>query len=64
MSEDRFIDIETKILHQEKMLEELHQALYQQQEIIDKLQKKLNQIIEMAQSDLEIRAANEKPPHY
>lgn len=64
MSEQRFIDIETKILHQERLLEELHQALYQQQAIIDKLEKKLSQIIEMAQSDLDIRAANEKPPHY
>lgn len=64
MNEERFINIETKLMHQEQMLEELHQALYKQQDTIDKLQKRLKQFEEMAQADREIGAANEKPPHY
>ena len=64
MDDQRFIAIETKILHQEMMLDELHQVLYQQQDTINLLQKKLKKIEEMALADQEIRPAGEKPPHY
>lgn len=64
MSDERFIAIETKLLHQERLLEELHEVLYKQQDTIDKLQKKLKQLEDMSSADNEIRAANEKPPHY
>ena len=64
MSEERFISIETKLLHQERLLEELHEVIYQQQDTIDKLQKKLKQLEEMSNSENEIRPTNEKPPHY
>ena len=64
MNEDRFIAIETKILHQERLLEELHQVLYEQQATIDKLEKKLKKFEEITTEDSEIRPANEKPPHY
>jgi SlyX protein len=64
MDEQRFIDIETKLVHQEVILEDLHQVLYKQQEIIDLLQKKIKAMDEQFQSQNEIRAAGEKPPHY
>lgn len=64
MNEERFITIEMKISHQERLLEELHEVIYKQQETIDKLQKKLEQLEDMANADNEIRPANEKPPHY
>ena len=64
MSEERFIAIEIKVLHQDRLLEELHEVIYKQQEIIDRLQKKMQQIEDMANADNEIRPANEKPPHY
>lgn len=64
MNEERFIAIESKLLHQERLLEELHEVIYQQQDTIDKLQKKLKQIEEISNSENEIRPANEKPPHY
>lgn len=64
MNEERFIAIETKILHQERLLEELHQVLYEQQVTIDKLEKKLKKFEEIKTDDSEIRPANEKPPHY
>ena len=64
MDDQRFIAIETKILHQEVVLEELHQVLYQQQEIINLLQKKLKVFEGQLRSDNEIRPAGEKPPHY
>lgn len=64
MDEQRFIDIETKLLHHEVIIEDLHQVLYKQQEIIDFLHKKIKDMDEQFQSQNEIRAAGEKPPHY
>ncbi|MEK6627692.1 MAG: SlyX family protein [Bdellovibrionota bacterium] len=64
MNEERFINIESKILHQERLLEELHQVLYEQQTTIDKLEKKIKELKEIKTEDSEIRPANEKPPHY
>jgi len=64
MDEQRFIDIETKLLHQEVIIEDLHQVLYKQQEMIDILQKKIKLLDEQLQNNNEIRAAGEKPPHY
>ena len=64
MDEQRFIAIETKISHQEVILEELHQVLYAQQEIIDNLTKKLKIAEELLGATQDIRSAGEKPPHY
>jgi SlyX protein len=64
MDDQRLIAIETKILHQEVMLEELHQELYKQQETIELLQNKIKLFMEQQQANQEIRAAGEKPPHY
>lgn len=62
--DERLIAIETKILHQEVILEELHQVLYQQQETIDQLQKKVKLLQEQVRADNEIGPASERPPHY
>lgn len=67
MSEQRFIDIETKIAHQEFLLEELNQVLYQQQKTIDALEttlKTLTKRLEGLGDGDSIRGPNEKPPHY
>lgn len=65
--EERLINLETKVLFQERTIEELHEALYQQQKIIlaqekqiDALEKK---VLASLAGDNEIRP-NEKPPHY
>jgi SlyX protein len=67
MTDQRFIEIETKSLYQEKLLEELHQALYEQQKMIDSLQAevlRLKRRFEDVSPAREIGPANEKPPHY
>jgi SlyX protein len=68
MSENRFIDIETKIAHQEHQLEELSQVLYEQQKTIDNLEKRLLQLTKKFEDSLEgspdVGPANQKPPHY
>jgi SlyX protein len=62
MEEQRFIAIETKISHQEVMLEDLHEVLYKQQELIEQLQKRIKKLEDQIQN--EIRGPGEKPPHY
>ncbi|KYG67262.1 SlyX protein [Bdellovibrio bacteriovorus] len=67
MTEERLIDIETKIAHQEHLLEELSQVLYEQQKTIDHLEKRLIQLskkIEDGPDGGDIGPANQKPPHY
>jgi uncharacterized coiled-coil protein SlyX len=64
MTEDRFIKIEMTLAHQEAIIEELHQVLYQQQETIAQLQKKLKLFEDQMRTENNIGAAGEKPPHY
>lgn len=68
MTEQRFIDIETKILQQELLLEELHQVIYQQQQKIDHLEVLLSSLAKRIRSEQldadDIGPADEKPPHY
>ncbi|HEX7674111.1 MAG TPA: SlyX family protein [Bdellovibrio sp.] len=67
MLEQRLTDIEIKVAHQDHVIEELHQVIYEQQKTIDKLQSTLTIISKRIQEALgdgtEIRG-HEKPPHY
>jgi SlyX protein len=63
-NEERLINIEMKISHQDQMLEELHQVVYAQQAAIDLLEKKIKIMSEQMSADADIRPAGEKPPHY
>ena len=69
-SEDRIIDIETKLAHQEHLVDELNQAVYRQQKKIDELEMLLGALAKRfrelsdASQDQDRSAANEKPPHY
>jgi SlyX protein len=66
MSEERLINIETKVAHQEVMTEELNTVLYQQQQALEQIQKTLAAFIKQYK-ELEKTThgpANEKPPHY
>lgn len=68
MSEERFVDIETKIAHQELQIEELSQVIYEQQKTIDRLESTLQSLSkrlrEVLHGEEDIRGADEKPPHY
>ncbi len=68
MTEKRLIDLEMKMAHQDLLLEELNQVVYQQQKTIDKLETTLTSLVKRFQEVLtsgdEIRGPNEKPPHY
>lgn len=68
MSEQRFIDIETKLAHQEFQIEELNQVIYEHQKTITKLETLLEgltkRLKEVLASDGDEIRDHEKPPHY
>ncbi|WP_413584268.1 SlyX family protein [Bdellovibrio sp. HCB274] len=68
MDESRIVNLEIKVSHQDVVIEELHQVIYEQQKTIDKLETLLSGLTKRLQDvlgseDAEIRG-HEKPPHY
>ena len=69
MSEKRFVEIETKIAFQEKMIKDLNDVVYEQQQEMEKMGSICDLLIkrvkELSEFTLGSDApANEKPPHY
>jgi SlyX protein len=64
MDENRLIELETKIAHQELAIENLQNGFHEQSMLIDKLQKALKLLKESFESAGEPAPRNEKPPHY
>ena len=66
MDEDRLIDIETKLAHQEQLLSELNDALTNQQAQISQLESLCQSLIDRLKSlvDGADQATDERPPHY
>jgi SlyX protein len=65
-NEDRFVDIEIKLAHQEDLVESLNQMVYQQSRRIDQLEAIVAQLAERVRNQPESGQSplNEKPPHY
>jgi len=65
-TEDRFVDIEIKLAHQEDMVESLNQVLYQQGRRIDQLEALVSQLADHIRSNAQSGPGpvNERPPHY
>lgn len=62
--QERLIDLEIRIAHQEDMIDELNKTVYQQQLRIERFEEILK---EMASRIVELESnnpLNEKPPHY
>ena len=69
MSENRFVEIETKIAFQEKMIKDLNDVVYEQQQEMERISSICDLLIkrekELSEFSLGSDApANEKPPHY
>ena len=64
--EDRFVDIEIKLAHQEDLVETLNQTVYQQSRRIDQLEAMVTKLAEHVRTLQESGQAplNERPPHY
>jgi SlyX protein len=68
MTEQRFVDLESRLAHQEHLLLELNDVITKQQENIMRLEERCDSIIERVRSLGEALPGNEivdgKPPHY
>lgn len=68
MSEERLIEIETRIAYQEDALRELSDALVRQQQEIDRLhalcQALQGALTSLATQGIQPAPAEERPPHY
>lgn len=65
--EDRFVDIELKLVHQEDLVDSLNQTVYQQARRIDQLEAMVQQLAEHLRTLREVgqqNPVNERPPHY
>lgn len=65
-TEDRFVDIEIKVAHQEDMVESLNQRIYEQQKQIDKLEAMISALAQHLRENSQGGQGplNERPPHY
>jgi len=67
-TEERLIELEIKISHQEIALEELQQGVYEQHATIAILEKSLKLLTERIDGTTagkpEVGPGNDKPPHY
>ncbi len=68
MNDDRVVEIETRLAHQDQMLIELNDALAKQQESIMTLEQLCASIAErlraMGESQSSAPSEDERPPHY
>lgn len=66
--QDRLIDLEIKISHQEMAIEKLQELVYAQDAAIQNLEKILkvtrDRLEAVARGEGQVGPANEKPPHY
>lgn len=67
-TEDRMVDIESKIARQEDLVDTLNQTVFRQQQKIDELEALCSalarHIRDMRDASAEGGPAHEKPPHY
>ena len=68
MSEDRLINIETKLAHQEQLLLELNEVLTEQQARVMQLEQLSTSLVEriraIGEAAPEDGPVDERPPHY
>ena len=69
MSEERLVEIETKIAYHEQTLKDLNGVVYEQQQEIEKLRSICDALVKRVKEFSEYAPgigapANEKPPHY
>lgn len=69
--EERLVDIEIRITHQEDVLDALNQAVYRQQQELDQLQalctglaQRLKEMQQASQGAAGQTLDHERPPHY
>ncbi|MGB1203893.1 MAG: SlyX family protein, partial [Alloalcanivorax venustensis] len=68
MSDDRFLDIETKLAYQEDLVASLNQIVSAQQRKLDELEaayrKLVDRVVEQSEELAALRIEDAPPPHY
>jgi SlyX protein len=68
MTDERLVDIETRLAFQEDQIDELNKTVYQQQQQMERLEAVCEalarQLRSLGESGEEKQSANERPPHY
>ncbi len=68
MSEERFIDLETRLAHQDQLLDQLNNVVTEQQSKIMQLEALCKSLIQRVQAvgdgGSSADAGDERPPHY
>lgn len=68
MSNDRFLDIETKLAYQEDLVASLNQIVSAQQRKLDELEaayrKLVDRVVEQSEELAALRIEDAPPPHY
>ena len=64
--EQRFVDIELKLVHTEDLVESLNQMVYQQSRRIDQLEAMVHKLAEHISNNEQSGSGliNDRPPHY
>ena len=65
-TEERFVDIELKLVHEEDLVESLNRRVYEQQKQIDMLEDLVRALAERVRTSTLASQTpiNERPPHY
>jgi SlyX protein len=63
MDEQRMIDMELKIAHQDFLIEKLEKVVYEQRNAIDRLEMVVKELVKVVKAE-QIGPGDEKPPHY
>ena len=65
--EERITDLEIRFMHQSRLLEELNELVYEQQQSLERLEKEVKQLREQMRDIMPSTVtslADEPPPHY
>ncbi|MGQ0697570.1 MAG: SlyX family protein [Panacagrimonas sp.] len=68
MTEDRFIDLETRLSYQDESIRSLSDTVARQQKQIDQIEQMCRHLLERIKAQsaegFKTTAADERPPHY
>lgn len=68
MNEERLVDIESKLAHQDQLIDELNDVVTKQQEQIMQIEKLCNSLVNrirtMVDTQTDDAPPDERPPHY
>ncbi len=62
--EERVVELESRHMHLESMLDKLNEVVIEQQGMIERLQREIAQLRELASATGDVETDDPLPPHY